>query len=1428
MLISLLAVTIFAQDVNVTEDLGLIIMMESEIVKLNLYDYFSGQYLNFQSNSSHLILPGPIELKITDKFSYSKPSPVPLGSMLLTISSKSLTYLIDFQGSSLYLFSISSPNLEFSYKSSIDLGFTIRQVSYWAYENNEYLLVLCQSSKNLVFLLDFPDILSSKPIIIPLWDLYYINELKTCDVFNSTLVPFIGTFYSDLGAIFVYDFSEPLCPYLVYFTDSLYDNFYYKFVPVDLKFNMYDKMSIQLVVLLNDFGLEIFYFEADSSVMIYKLKMTQFSCLNSLNVVTNKDYTETLGKYMPLAVATCKGVVIVDLSNLEFLFFLEGITNMGVESEVLNAVSIGNYFFYMLNNYAIVIAEDRGLKQDIIYYLNLTEYIKTSSGYSKWSILLLQTSFVLIQSDGKIVNFCTLSFSEPITEINGSCGEEDINVIASNSLNKSAISMLRITQLENFDTIELVNEHRVVEFNNIQVQVIFEGFSQEIDFPVYDYVSGRNMSFEYNRYHYDDYFSIVPMDFSKVSYFTSININDTCQQVLATLEMFAIVCGDIIKIYDSYNSTLKDILVIDNLQTISIIEKYVYIAFYNNSGNYIEAYGFEDIATIKTQVLCKFLITSFGFIICAGENIIQSFLIDPLYLYDTYTFNSISKKIILSIALSFDFYISITTLYVLTNDDEIFYFDFYSKSPNLNISNSLTTENCKTILANSQYFLYTINEDYINIYSKMEILKTIPFDSKITSVFLLRNFLYVTTEDGELILVDSQQSLMNSYYWETFLSENCTFASAWFKYGNTYFGLICKIEGKDSIFKIYLSKCPQPYHISFCTIDLPIKISLNYPNQTNTNIYPQDIIITAKNNQSNMDLIITLNLVVYGQAVALINPNSIQTDYHLEYNVGLTQYMLDIFTGNNLELSLIINNNTCNENSLYDPLTLKPNLFLSSYYNSSDYGDLISIASLFNTPIIAVATSHGQIIFLNTTTDVNNKTMKIVGAVNIKDYFGLNAQCKTIDYITNNDQVMLIASICEYQDIFQSYWQGTDDMIFNITYNTLIIWEISKFEYKILNVYRYKLSTFFVSLKVITNSNQVFTIILLSNLETYYIAHSINNDIYRMSFVWSNTELIIQDQELINFYSLGLNSFYIFSVDGFYTDTLYISVAEYWHGLFMLKVSNGITRIHDYIKYDIDNPLVSIGMAYRSVYTVSQSGLLTEYHVDSDMKLKFYVERFPFTTITSTIQSAISSVFFSEDYYFQYLVYPVIYDYNNYKFRIIDTFTSFSSCLIRDVLFLDLNVTTFYNPNSGAVFVDQNKVSFIVNNKDIVCLTLNEYVLEAPQMSKEYYKKMVDKWNTSDFVFTVIGENDNNKLSMGEVNLKITMKKIDDHGSVDTPWWMFLVIAVGSLIVLTVTVKIVYVFIFRRWKKRKMRMESLVEQRLISAVQLNCTYYEET
>lgn len=349
----------------------------------------------------------------------------------------------------------------------------------------------------------------------------------------------------------------------------------------------------------------------------------------------------------------------------------------------------------------------------------------------------------------------------------------------------------------------------------------------------------------------------------------------------------------------------------------------------------------------------------------------------------------------------------------------------------------------------------------------------------------------------------------------------------------------------------------------------------------------------------------------------------------------------------------------------------------------------------------------------------------------------------------------------------------------------------------------------------------------MSSLDVESVSRSINNDIYRISFVWSQGKLSKQDQELINFYSLGINSFYALSVDGFYSGTLYISVADHWNGLFMLKVLNGTTKIHDYKQSNGEDPLVSIGMAYRCVYTVSESGLLTKYRVDSNMKLEFYVQRFPFTTVTSTIQSAVSSVSFSKDYFFKYLVFPVIYDKNHYKFRLIDTSTSFSSCLIRDVLFLDFSIAPTYNPDSGAVFVDQNKVSFIVNNKDIVCLTLNEYVLEAPQMSKDYYEKMVDKWNTSDFVFTIVGKNDNNKLSMGEANLKITMKKTDENEGVDTPWWMFLVIVVGSLIILAGSVKLVYVFIFRKWKKRNMPSESLSEQRLISEVQVNCTYYEE-
>ncbi|OMJ75520.1 hypothetical protein SteCoe_25336 [Stentor coeruleus] len=526
-----------------------------------------------------------------------------------------------------------------------------------------------------------------------------------------------------------------------------------------------------------------------------------------------------------------------------------------------------------------------------------------------------------------------------------------------------------------------------------------------------------------------------------------------------------------------------------------------------------------------------------------------------------------------------------------------------------------------------------------------------------------------------------------------------------------------------------------------------------------------------------------------------------------------------------MELSLVINDNLIEPDSEYDPLILHPNLSITSYYNITNDDYLMSMTSISNTPIIAVSTINGEILFLNTSTNGESKIMATVGNIDTKSFFGRQGQCLPIKYITGDDNVIFLASVCLNVSAINIYWEGYYNQNISTTENSLTIWKISKTTYEVLDIYRHKVNFTPQALQVITDSYFVFTILLISNLSIYFIPSTGNNIIYRVSYLWSQESLIIQSQELIDFYSLGLYSFMAVSVDGYYLDYLYIAVAEYQHGLFLLKVVNGTSVIHSYVKSNFNDPFVSVGMAYKNIYTVSESGSLVNYRLDSNAELVFYVQRFPFTTVDSKIQSIFSFVTFSEEYFFQYIAYPVVYDNNYYKYRLINTYTSFANCLIRDVLFLNGSSSTIYNSNIEAVFIDKNTVSFIINNNDIVCLLLNDFYLECPQMSEDYYKKMVDKWNTSDFTFTVVGKNDNNELTMGDIYLSVNMKsKSSNDNYVGTPWWIFLVIAVGILIVLAVTVRLVYGYAFRKQKIRKLRLESHQNQ---STLILNFSFYNE-
>lgn len=69
--------------------------------------------------------------------------------------------------------------------------------------------------------------------------------------------------------------------------------------------------------------------------------------------------------------------------------------------------------------------------------------------------------------------------------------------------------------------------------------------------------------------------------------------------------------------------------------------------------------------------------------------------------------------------------------------------------------------------------------------------------------------------------------------------------------------------------------------------------------------------------------------------------------------------------------------------------------------------------------------------------------------------------------------------------------------------------------------------------------------------------------------------------EYVSMFTLGINSFTIMSVDGFYYRNFYAVVVDYWNGVLVLQKNNAKTDVIYNITYNKNDPIISIEVVYK-------------------------------------------------------------------------------------------------------------------------------------------------------------------------------------------------------------------------------------------------------
>ncbi|OMJ65354.1 hypothetical protein SteCoe_38401 [Stentor coeruleus] len=692
--------------------------------------------------------------------------------------------------------------------------------------------------------------------------------------------------------------------------------------------------------------------------------------------------------------------------------------------------------------------------------------------------------------------------------------------------------------------------------------------------------------------------------------------------------------------------------------------------------------------------------------------------------------------------------------------------------------------------------IYTIFTESLTIYSSSMVNETeVELNITIQNVFLLENFVYITTNNNSLMIIDGLESIFNVVTYIYNIPDNCNFSSAWFNGSYTNIGFIC-YNDTEYFLATNLSSCPQKNSQTPCQVLFYLEFYIETPEIVESPVYYYNATFNAQNQKHIVPLYVAFELLIFGQVIHYSEPINNIRSISTYYDNGLDlTYILSGFAGNNLNYKLNINGKEIiPKQSANDPLKILPNVFEINEY-TSNY-NILSITSVANTPYVIIYNDHAQIIILNTSDYKNGeRKMSVVNIISFQD-FDVNLICPGLQYVATKNESFLLAATCVWEFNFLYYWQSMPGLYTKASNYFIALLQISLINFEFTWYQAFQIPFQPSKFKPVTDDNSKFTILLLD----YYIDHgdSIykNNRLYISEFTWNNTVVEIINHQLIDVATLGLNAFYVYSMDGYYYDEFYIVLAEKSNGLLVLDSKENQAEIIASIPPNND-PIYTVGVSYKTIYTVAKSGILTIYALLNHSSPVFSCNRYPFAQ-ASTI-STISSFVSINDYYWpHFLIYLVIYNNTNFYLRLVNLDGTALSFLITDMPF-SINKNNYNGSYEMLIaFINQTSFAFIYNLTSIKYYYIDDYKLIVPKMTESEYNMMKNKWNKTKFYFNAIGENENNYMITEYYTLTIMdyNKKSSDVSSL--PIWLFPAISIGVLLILVLSVKVIYKIIFRR------------------------------
>lgn len=1377
-----------------------------------LYDYFEGYYLSFNSSNSSYI-------KVADHLSFTQVQNITYENDFNNQSSNyysyatwndfTCEYLLDFMDSTIYPYIVFPTNKTLKALEPYPLNIKINQIVIWEYSEETYALIIGYSDMNHVLFINFTSFSCSDtnipdPERIIMWDLNYATNISTCKVSGTYIIPFSINFHNDLknddnSALFVYNFLNPRIPILIYVMDNNYIiNSNFQFFPIQVALEAYNQNNVTILVLSRDYG--ILYFTFINGVfqeMWPRVLIDQCSPFYSMTLVSNYYFRSEIGIPIVIVVGTAKGLVTIDFYGHSVMFLIEGITSTeNYHTDVINAVFLGNTYFVYTKSNELMIILDRNNIKDYSYIVKLDHEIENYNPNAKWSVINCNGSFMYIRSDLDAIKTYNLVEENPIFTIKQNIPSDIYYIEAKKDVNTSCVNNMNVDDMDNLYGIRLCTQYQCITNNTSTVQVIFHGLNQLFQFNIYSYVSGWNISFDANYDGFSDIYSLDVWGFEKFSVGSEYFLKKPYKNIFQTDEYVVMLYSGGIDFYKlDFESELKN-YIIDDIITLKVYNNLVYV-LHGTYTHFISIYDPQNFSIFQVNSNCSMITFCGNYLICGGKSILEiySCLNFNCTLISSSQISNMPELNITGLTSANDtsdeeckIYVLShhTRLYVLSmtyNPEEFFVYNLIYY--NINSANQIYATPLR---------LFTFYDTNMTIYSlSLDMEINIELNKTLSDIYFLENFAFISTIDNTLMIVDGMEIIFNMIYLNIDIPKNCNFSGTWFNGLYAFTGMVCN-RNTGYYLVTNESSCPQRYSENPCEIPISCYFTIEDPRNVDNPDYLYNVTFLIMNSTHTINLNITFELLIFGQVIHYTETND-NKNITTFYDMGLdASYILEGFTGNNLAFNLEIMGENATDKYEKNPLKILPNIFEINNY-TSPY-NIYSITAVPNTPYIVIYDDHNRLIVLNSSYyNETTQSMNILGMISLEQ-FGNSITCSGIQYVSTKNQSFLIAAMCRWTFIFNYYWQSIPNKIAESSNYLVVLVQVSLTSFTLTWVEAFQIPFQPSQIKAVTDDNSKLTLLLIDYTIDYESPFYKNNRLFRAEFIWSGNIIKPNNSELIDMFSLGLDSLYIFSVDGYYYKNLHIIVADREKGMLVLICNGNHTTLNNSITSKND-PIFTVGVAYKMIFTVTKSGILTVYTLFNHAIPIFSCNRYPFAQ-SINITTIPSFITFNDYYWPQFLIFPVIYNSEGFYLRLANIGGTALSFLIKDIMLSSNRSVCLRFCSTLAAFANQTTFAFIYNSTMVKFYYINKYILEVPKMTEAQYNYMKKQWNTTEFMFRIIGENENNDASTQYYNLTIMEYKKKEYNNPSTPVWLFPIISVGFLVILVITVKVIYKLIFRR------------------------------